>query len=72
MSAIKRVLDTYCKAGGASVGLQRAFPDAEIVGIDIERQPNYPFRFVRQDFFDSASTLFDWADFIWASPPCQA
>jgi len=54
------------------MGLHHAFPNAEIVGIDIESQPNYPFRFVRQDFFDSGSRLFDWADFIWASPPCQA
>jgi len=66
------VLDTYCKAGGAAKGLSRALPGAVIIGIDIAPQPNYPFRFIQQDFFDSGSRLFEWADFIWASPPCQA
>ena len=30
-----KILDLYCKAGGAGMGLHQAFPDAEIVGVDM-------------------------------------
>jgi len=68
-----RILDLFCKAGGAAMGYSRAFPDAEIVGIDHEPQPRYPFTFVREDAY---SVLRDQAwcasfDLIHASPPCQ-
>lgn len=64
-----RILDLFCKAGGASKGLSLAFPDAEIIGVDIEHQRNYPFRFELGDALDFPLTGFD---LIWASPPCQA
>ncbi len=62
------------------MGLHRAWPDAEIVGVDIKPQPRYPFRFVEMDWLCFlmksysdcvlGSTKKAW-DFIWASPPCQ-
>jgi DNA (cytosine-5)-methyltransferase 1 len=31
------------------MGLHRAWPDAEIIGVDINLQPHYPFMFVQAD-----------------------
>ena len=51
------------------MGLHRAWPDAEIIGVDNKLQRRYPFRFV----WDDAMTFpLEGYDFIWASPPCQA
>jgi DNA (cytosine-5)-methyltransferase 1 len=73
---VVRILDLFCGAGGAAMGLHYAFPEAEIVGVDIKPQPRYPFTFCQME----------WADFmsgwgidgygtsfylIWASPKCQ-
>ncbi len=63
-----RVLDLFCGAGGAAMGLHRAWPDAEIVGVDVNPQPRYPFMFVQGDALGYPVAQFD---FIWASPPCQ-
>ena len=63
-----KVIDLYCKAGGASKGLAKAFPDAEIFGVDIKPQPNYPFNFILGNALEVDLEGFD---FIWASPPCQ-
>jgi DNA (cytosine-5)-methyltransferase 1 len=63
-----RVLDLFCGAGGAAAGLRRAWPDAEIVGVDIVHQKRYPFAFVQAD---ATTYLLDGFDFVWASPPCE-
>lgn len=73
---IIRLLDLCCKAGGCSVGYHQAAKDLalqiEIVGVDIEPQPNYPYEFVQADaatFLKANSALFTH---VHASPPCQA
>jgi DNA (cytosine-5)-methyltransferase 1 len=71
-----RILDLFCGAGGATAGYRRAFPYAEIVGVDIAPQPHYV-----GDAFDQGDALeyldglyhfpIDRYDLIHASPPCQ-
>jgi len=63
-----RVLDLFCGAGGAAMGLHRAWPDAEIIGVDINPQPRYPFKFI---LADAMTFALDGYDLTWASPPCQ-
>lgn len=65
-----RLLDLFCGAGGAAMGYHQAGFD-EIVGVDIEPQPDYPFEFVQADVFNVWWQTERW-DFIHASPPCQA
>jgi DNA (cytosine-5)-methyltransferase 1 len=62
------LLDLFCKAGGAAVGYHRAGFD--VIGIDIEPQPNYPYEFIQGDAFDQ-SLWPDHIDALHASPPCQ-
>ena len=64
-----KILDLFCGAGGASMGYRQALPDAEIVGVDHQPQPNYPFTFIQTNA--TALDFYDDFDFIHASPPCQ-
>ncbi len=63
------LLDTFCKAGGAAVGYAAA--GFEVVGVDIEPQPNYPFTFYQGDALEFIRDRGHEFDAIHASPPCQ-
>jgi len=65
-----RLLDLFCKAGGAGMGYHLA--GFEVVGVDIEPQPNYPFEFVRADAIEYLLKYGHLFDAVHSSPPCQA
>lgn len=64
-----RILDLYSCAGGAGVGYHRAGFD--VVGVDIDPQPNYPFEFHQADAIEYALEHGHRFDAAHASPPCQ-
>jgi DNA (cytosine-5)-methyltransferase 1 len=66
-----RLLDLFCKQGGASTGYARA--GFEVTGVDIEKQKRYPFTFIQSDALEIIKDLEFIAkfDIITASPPCQ-
>lgn len=64
-----RLLDLYCCQGGAAVGYHRA--GFEVVGVDVEPQPCYPFEFHQGDALEYLAA--HWREFgaVHASPPCH-
>jgi len=64
-----RLLDLYSCAGGAADGY--ASVGFEIVGVDKDPQPRYPYPFVRADVMDLDPKWIATFDAVHASPPCQ-
>jgi DNA (cytosine-5)-methyltransferase 1 len=80
----KIILDLYCCAGGCSDGYRRA--GFKPYGIDIKKQPHYPFPFLQIDAIEALDGLIQGDSLIFsnfdtlslidisaihASPPCQ-
>ena len=64
-----RLLDAFCCEGGAGMGYHRAGFD--VVGVDIEPQPRYPFEFVQGDAIRFIAEHGHEFAAIHASPTCQ-
>ena len=66
-----RILDLFCKSGGAGYGYHLA--GFEVVGVDIANIKRYPFEFIKRDALEVLNDHEFLATFdaIHASPPCQ-
>ena len=76
-----RLLDLFCCQGGAAKGYHDA--GFEVVGVDIDPQPHYPYEFHQLDALSALRSMVHYPSFsgemwrpgyfaaIHASPPCQ-
>lgn len=66
---MSKLLDLFCGAGGASKG----YADAgfEVIGIDIKKHKDYPFKIEVLNVLDLPLDYLNDFDVIHASPPCQ-
>ena len=64
-----KLLDLYCGAGGCSKGYSEA--GFTVTGIDIIKQPNYPFTFIQGKSCCYFFSLLNQFDVFHFSPPCQ-
>ena len=64
-----KLLDLFCGAGGASMGYYRA--GFEVIGVDINPQPHYPFEFHQADAIEFLQDHWKKFDVIHASPVCK-
>lgn len=64
------ILDLFCGEGGSAMGYHRA--GFNVIGVDKNPQPNYPFQFIEYDAFEFlADYEVEMFAAINASPPCQ-
>ena len=64
-----RLLDLFCGAGGAAMGYHRA--GFEVIGVDLNPQPDYPFEFHQADALNLDPEWVNGFDAVHMSPPCQ-
>jgi hypothetical protein len=68
------LLDLFCGAGGAGMGYHRAGFD--VLGVDVNPQPDYPFEFIQADAIEYLRWIlaqpFMPVNAVHTSPPCQA